>query len=324
MTTLLRPSEAAERLGVSTKTVLRYIHGARLEASRTPGGDYRIAESALTTFLQRLELPVAQRPPTTAGPRVLAIAHHAGGVGKTTTTSNLAYALAGLGQRICVVDLDPQGDLSERLGVAPLPPTLAQALTGPNPRPPATQACVWPGGGFDLVASSLEAMAGVELGLVSMINGREQRLRRCLAPLRSQYDYLLLDCPPNLSLLMVNALYAADGVIIPVQAQDKAYQQVGALLATIDEVNQYRDSDSPLAVFGLLLTMVDRRAAMAGEVEAALRASYGDLVFTATIPLRTDAAADRRYHAPLGVYAPNNAATTAHVALAQEVIARAG
>jgi chromosome partitioning protein len=178
--------------------------------------------------------------------------------------------------------------------------------------------------GFDVIPSTLETMVGVEMGLVAAVNGREQRLKRALAGLRTggAYDLILLDCPPSLSLLTANALHAADSVIIPVQAHDKALYQVDQVLVTMREVNEFRDPASPVQLFGLLLTMVDRSAAMAGEVEAALRATYGDLVFETTIPLRTAAAADRRYQAPIGVYAPRNDAARAHAALAQEVIAR--
>jgi chromosome partitioning protein len=311
---LLTTTEAAERLGVSRQTINSWIDAGRLSVAPTPGTRHRIPESALAAFI-----PPA---PVVAVARVLAVAHHAGGVGKTTTTMNLAYALAQAGQRVCVVDLDPQGDLSKRLGIAPIAPTLGSVLLGGGGAP-AVQAIRWGEIGFDLIAADLETMAGVEMGLMGVLNGREQRLRRALAPLRGDYDTLLLDCPPSLSLLMTNALYAADGVLIPVQAHDKAMRQLDQVFATIDDVNDYRDPSSPVRVVGIVLTMVDKRAAMAGEVETGLRATYGDLVFSAMVPLRTDAAADSRYQAPLGVYAPNNAATRAHAALAQEVIARA-
>src|SRR5690349_2287933 len=131
---------------------------------------------------------------------ILAVAHHAGGVGKTTTALNLADNLAALGQRVLLVDLDPQADLSERLGLTSTLRTLAAALTT-DPGPPAVQTCAWdertP---LDIVASDLDTMVGVELALTQAM-GREQRLARALAPLRPHYDYILLDCPPNLSLL---------------------------------------------------------------------------------------------------------------------------
>jgi chromosome partitioning protein len=311
---LVSTGEAAEALGLTRRAVSLLVKEGKLPAQQTPGGQYRIARRDLEAFLSA--------PPVVNG-TTLAIAHHAGGVGKTTTTSNLAYALAQAGQRVCVVDLDPQGDFSVRLGIVPVAPTLAEALLVPHGVPPLAQRCEWNGVGFDVIASDLATMAGTELALMTLLSGREQRLRRVLAPLRPSYDYLLLDCPPSLSLLMVNALHAADGVIIPVQAEDKAVRQIEQVFKTLDDVNDYRDLENPVRVFGLLLTMVDRRAGMAGEVESALRAAYGDLVFGTTIPRRVDASADSRYQAPLGVYAPNNAAARAHAALAQEVISRA-
>lgn len=313
---LLRPSEVAERLGVEPQTVTRYIREGRLSAIETAGGHYRISEASVLAFLGTEGIT------KTTGAVILSIAHHAGGVGKTTTAVNLAFALAQMGKRVCVVDLDPQGDLSERLGVSPTIPSLASALTTSGQPTPAAQTCDWDGVGFDVIPSSLDSMAGVELALVSVINGREQRLRRVLTPLRSQYDYILLDCPPNLSLLMVNALYAADGVIIPVQAQDKAYRQLDKVITTITEVNEYRDPASPIQIFGLLLTMVDRTT-MARDVEAALRSAYGAVVFETTIPRRTDAAADSRFLAPVAIYAPTSETVSAHMALAEEVISRA-
>ena len=313
---LFRPSEVAERLGVEPQTVTRYIREGRLAATETAGGHYRISEGAMLAFLGTEGLA------KTSGAVILAIAHHAGGVGKTTTTVNLAFALARAGQRVCVVDLDPQGDLSERLNVSPTAPSLSAALTVAGHEDVAGQRCTWDGVGFDVIPSSLDVMAGVELALVSVINGREQRLRRVIGPLRARYDYILLDCPPNLSLLMVNALYAADGVIVPVQAQDKAYRQLEKVISTIAEVNEYRDPATPVQVFGLLLTMVDRTN-MARDVEATLRQAYGGLVFQTTIPRRTDTAADSRFAAPVAVYAPSSETVAAHTALAQEVISRA-
>lgn len=311
--TLLSTGAAADLLGVDRSTIRAWIRDGKLPAQETVGGQYRIA---------RADVEALRPAPPTALAYCLAIAHHAGGVGKTTTTSNLAYALAQAGQHVCVVDLDPQGDLSVRLGVPPVEPTLGSALLAASTPAPHVQHCAWDGVGFDVVAASLDTMAGVELGLMAVVNGREQRLRRCLTALRPAYDYLLLDCPPSLSLLMVNALYAADGLIIPVQAQDKAARQLEHLFATIRDVNDYRDQDAPVQIVGILLTMLDKRTAMAGEVETYLRDGYGDLVFATTIPLRTEAAADSRARAPLGAYAPQNAAARAHRALAEEVLTR--
>lgn len=250
---------------------------------------------------------------------ILAITHHAGGVGKTTTAFNLADQLTVQGCRALLVDLDPQADLSERLGLSSVPRSLAAALTT-DPGPPAVQHCSWDDAtALDVVASDLDSMAGVEMALVQAMQ-REQRLSRALRPLGGQYEFIILDCPPNLSLLTVNALYAADGVLIPVQAQDKALRQVGKILDTIKEVNAYRDP--PVDLFGLVVTMMDRTT-MARQVEEVLRESYPDHLFSTAIPRRAVVAEDGRWRAPLRMYAPTDATTAAYQTLAEEVIRRA-
>jgi chromosome partitioning protein len=249
----------------------------------------------------------------------LAITHHAGGVGKTTTAFNLADQLAAKGYRVLLVDLDPQADLSERLGLESQPRTLAAALTT-DPGPPAIQACRWDETHtLHVIASDLDSMAGVEMAL-SQAMERERRLSRALRTLQRDYDFIVLDCPPNLSLLTVNALYAADGVLVPVQAQDKALRQVSKILDTLTEVNSYRDP--PVALFGLVVTMMERTV-MARQVEAALRDAYPEQLFSAIIPRRAVAAEDGRWQAPLRIYAAQDPTTQAYQALAEEVIARA-
>jgi chromosome partitioning protein len=253
--------------------------------------------------------------------QIVAIAHHAGGTGKTTTALNLAYALSGpTGGPVLVVDLDPQADLSLRLGVTPRGPTLAQVLLA-NRGAPAVQRCTWPGTPrtFDVVAGDLEEMADLDQQLAPA-RERERRLRQALTHYRREYDYILLDCPPALSLLTTNALYAADSVLIPVQAQDKAVRQLRPLLRTIADIRGYR-IDGP-TILGLLLTMTDATR-QSHEAEARLREKHGTLVFRTTIPRRTSLADDGRYHAPIGVYALQNEATTAYTALAEEVLTHA-
>ncbi len=250
---------------------------------------------------------------------IVAIAHHAGGVGKTTTALNLAHALAVRDRRVLVVDLDPQADLTGRLQIDPALSTLARVLTEGEGTP-----AVVPTGTFALIPSNLETMAGLEMALTA-IQQREQRLRWSLADLRSHYDYILLDCPPNLSLLATNALYAADAVLIPVQAQDKAVRLLNALHDTIALVRRYRQRESGAAVpviLGYLLTMV-ARTTQSREAEADLRTTYGAQVFTATIPQRTELQADSRWGTAIGVYAPQSAAALAYPELAQEIATHA-
>jgi chromosome partitioning protein len=250
---------------------------------------------------------------------VIAVAHHAGGVGKTTTALSLGYALAAAGHRVLLADLDPQADLSQRLGIEPGVSTLAQSLTTGRNRPTII-AQQWDGIGLDILPSDMEQMAGIELELTSAME-RERRLGRILNhPACAGYDFVLLDCPPALNLLTVNALYAADTVLIPVQAQDKAVRQLAPLLQSIEDVQGYRNG--PPIILGMLLTMTDGTR-QSSESEAALRDTYTAWVFEATIPRRTALADDGRYHAPVAVYQPLNSASMAYTALAQEVQARA-
>ena len=320
MTEWLTTGAAAERVGVTRTTMNEYIRAGRIPAHQTAGGHYRIAVEALEAFLQ-----TRQRVPSKAQAQaqVIAVAHHAGGVGKTTTTLNLGYALAAAGRRVLVVDLDPQGDLSGRLGVTPTAPDLGTALLDPGVAPHPLPVH-WGTVRLDVLAGSL-SMAGVELRLTSL-NSREMRLKNALAQAQDGvpaallvYDYILLDCPPSLSSLTQNALYAADSVLIPVQAQDKAYLALDLLLGTVRDVNRFRTP--PLGILGMLLTMTDATV-MAGQVEAALRQDYGGQVFAARIPDRVAARTEHRRHAPVSVSAPDNDTARAYAALAQEVIAR--
>lgn len=252
---------------------------------------------------------------------IIAIAHHAGGVGKTTTALSLGYALAAAGKAVLLVDTDPQADLSIRLQVAPTAPRLADVLIA-GQSTPGRERLAWDGVRLDVVPSDLESMAGVDMALFPL-QRREERLAWALAGLRNEYAYILVDCPPSISPLSTAALYAADSLIIPVQAQDKAVRQLGPLLDTLAIVRRYRQPPGLPAVLGYLLTMVDSRTLQGREAVADLRAEYGAAVFTATIPDRTAIQHDSRFQAPIGVYSPTDSSAAAYSALAQEVIARA-
>lgn len=252
---------------------------------------------------------------------IISIAHHAGGVGKTTTTLNLGYALAERGRSVLLVDLDPQADLSERLRLVPDPdqPSLAAVLgTGKGDVHPVQ--CEWTGVRVDVVPGTLD-MAGTELALAAVLNGRERRLVRALRPLEGIYDAILIDCPPSLSLLTSNALYASEGVIIPVQAQDKAYRAIPLVLATIDDVAEY-NNDLPKVV-GLVVTLTGHTR-LEEEVAGAVREDYPQWAFKTAIPRLIEYAEDSRWGMPIGAYRPSGKGATAYRELAAEVLARIG
>ena len=250
---------------------------------------------------------------------IISIAHHAGGVGKTTTTLNLGFALAERGRRVLLVDLDPQADLSERLRLTPDPnrPSLAMVLgNGKGDLQPVR--CEWNGVRVDVIPSTLD-MAGTELALAGVVNGREKRLGRALKTLESVYDLILIDCPPSLSLLTSNALYASGGVIIPVQAQDKAYRAIPLVLETIDDVAEY-NNDLPKVV-GLVVTLTGHTH-IEKEVAGAVREDYPRWAFNTSIPRLIEYAEDSRWGMPIGAYRSSGKGAAAYRELAAEVIER--
>jgi chromosome partitioning protein len=248
---------------------------------------------------------------------IISVTHHAGGVGKTTTTLNLGYALAEMGRRVLLVDLDPQADLTERLHLTPEEPSLAQVLgAGRGEIKPV--ACEWNGVRLDVVASTLD-MAGAELALAGVVNGRERRLGRALKPIQGAYDLVLIDCPPSLSLLTSNALYAAGRVLVPVQAHDKAYRAIPLVLSTISDVAEYNNDMPKLLGFVVTLTGHTR---IEEEVAQAVAEGYPKETFRTSIPRLIEYVEDGRWGKPVGAYRPGGKGAAAYRALAAEVLER--
>jgi chromosome partitioning protein len=251
--------------------------------------------------------------------RVVAVANQKGGVGKTTTAVNLAAALALADRRTLLVDCDPQASATTGLGVRPGSEagTVYDALLGdPRPPLPIQRAAVH---GLDVVPATRD-LVGAEIELVPVLN-REGRLAAALAPALGSYDYILIDCPPSLGLLTVNALRAAHGVLVPLQAE---YYALEGLTALLDTVGRVREALNPsLQLDGLVLTMLDRRNSLARQVEDEVRTHFGDQVFQTTIPRNVRLSECPSHGLPILLYDPSSRGATAYRALAQEVLALA-
>jgi chromosome partitioning protein len=251
---------------------------------------------------------------------VIACANQKGGVGKTTTVVNLATYLALLEQRVLVVDLDPQGNATSGLGFdrsadgASIYSALVERSDAHSLVQP-TQV-----ERLDLVPSGRD-LAGAEVELVGVAQ-RERKLNEALAPLRDDYDFILLDCPPAVGLLTVNALTAADGVLVPIQCEYYALEGLSQLLATIDLV---RDNLNPrLRLAGVLLTMYDARTTLSADVAAEVRRHLGNRVFSTVVPRSVRLAEAPSYGRPIARYSPDSRGAQSYQALAAEVLERAG
>lgn len=246
-----------------------------------------------------------------------ALAMQKGGVGKTTTTLSLGTMLAGKGRRVLLIDLDPQANLTQGLGVDPsdLEYSVYEVLL--NPDRGVGFACRHTTAGVDLVPASLD-LAGAELELAGKV-GRELLLRKALRAARAEYDYILLDPPPSLGIFSLNALAAADAVIVPLQLHAYALKAMPQLEATVELVKEIHPT---LRIGGIACTLADRRTNLSQQIEQEVRERYGALVFETVIPINVKLAEAPSTGTPIGVYAPNSAGAAAYAALADELEAR--
>jgi len=247
--------------------------------------------------------------------QTIACANQKGGVGKTTTVINLGTYLALGGLRVLIVDVDPQGNATSGLGVdrSSLEGTLYDALTGSLP----VSAVIIPTGvdGLSLVPSSI-SMAGAEIELAAS-DGRERRLGGLLTTVADNYDYILLDCPPSLGLLTVNALTAADTVLIPLQCEFYALEGLTQLIAT---VNLVRDNLNPdLEIKGVVLTMADSRTNLSADVSSEARRHLGAVVFDTVVPRNVRLSEAPSFGLPIALYRPDSKGAEAYAALAIEL-----
>jgi len=246
--------------------------------------------------------------------QTIACANQKGGVGKTTTVVNLASQLATSGHRLLVVDLDPQGNATSGFGVdrSLLDQSIYDGVV--DGAPLEALIVTTSAAGVDLVPSAI-ALAGAEVELAN-VDARERRLRRLIEGVLDRYDVIFIDCPPSLGLLTVNALTAADAVLIPLQCEYYALEGLTQLLATIDLV---RDHLNPrLAVDGVVLTMADGRTNLSSDVAAEARRHLGSLVYDTVIPRNVRLSEAPSHGLPIDRYAPDSRGAKAYAELARE------
>ena len=250
--------------------------------------------------------------------QVIAVANQKGGVGKTTTSVNLAASLADLDRRVLLVDLDPQGNATTGCGVdkAELSLTTCEVLLGEARIQDVIMRVA--AGDFALLPANSDLTAA-EIRLLQEI-GREMKLRLALEPIRGLYDYILVDCPPTINMLTLNALTAADGVLIPIQCEYYALEGLSALLETIKQVRNTVNNE--LRVEGLLRTMYDARNKLAEEVSAQLIKHFRDKVYATVVPRNVRLAEAPSFGLPAMYHDRHSSGARAYRSLAEEIIAR--
>jgi chromosome partitioning protein len=250
--------------------------------------------------------------------KIFCVANQKGGVGKTTTAVNLAAGLAKLEQRVLLVDLDPQGNATMGAGVnkAELEISVYEVLLGIAEAKAAVKRSE--SGRFDILPANRE-LAGAEVEMVELDN-REKRLKDALATVVDNYDFILIDCPPALSMLTLNGLCAADGVIIPMQCEYYALEGLSDLVNTIKKVHAKLNTE--LKIIGLLRVMFDPRMTLSNQVSAQLEQHFGDKVFKTIIPRNVRLAEAPSYGMPGVTFDPASKGAQAYIAFGAEMVAR--
>jgi chromosome partitioning protein len=251
--------------------------------------------------------------------RILAITNQKGGVGKTTSAVNLSAALAHLKQRVLLIDLDPQGNATTGCGIVKSDalPTVYQLLLGDATLANAIQKTEY---GFDILPANRE-LAGAEIELIDL-DGREQKLKEALATVNDKYDYVLIDCPPALNMLTVNALVASKSVMIPMQCEYYALEGLSDLVETLRKVRGNLNPD--LEIEGLLRTMYNAQSTLTQQVSDELTSHFGDKVYSTIIPRNVRLAEAPSHGKPAMAYDASSKGAQAYMALAEELLGRHG
>lgn len=250
--------------------------------------------------------------------KIIAIANQKGGVGKTTTAINLSASLATKGKKVLLIDADPQANATSGLGIDPKTtnPSIYECLVDEYPLTDSgAHTCVK---GLDIVGSRID-LVGAELELINKDN-RERVMSKALATIRDSYDFVIIDCSPSLGLITVNALTAADSVIIPVQAEYFALEGISKLLNTIRLIKSKLNPS--LEIEGFLLTMYDARLRLANQIYEELKTHFADMVFDTVIPRNIRLSEAPSHGLPAIQYDPESRGATSHMQLAAELIKR--